>query len=59
MRWFRKFGEGLTTFVELLGVLRGQNRWWVIPLVVVLLAFGVLLILAQATPLGPLIYTLF
>jgi hypothetical protein len=34
-------------------------RWWLFPLVVFLLLFGILLLLATATPVGPFIYALF
>ena len=59
MRFLRYVGSGFTTFGELLLTLREQKRWWLIPLVVVLSFFGVLLLLGQATPLGPFIYSLF
>lgn len=36
-----------------------QKLWWLIPAVVVLLAFGLLLVFAQSTPLAPFVYTLF
>lgn len=38
--------------------LRTEKRWWLTPIVVVLLLFGVLLVLG-GTGLAPLIYTLF
>jgi len=44
---------------ELLGLFRQGRRWWLFPMVLVLILFGFLLILASATPLGPFIYTLF
>ena len=36
-----------------------QRLWWMIPMVAILLLFGVLLILAQHTVIAPFIYTLF
>jgi hypothetical protein len=36
-----------------------RKLWWMIPMVVVLLAFGLLLILAQSSAIAPFIYTLF
>ena len=37
-----------------------QNKlWWLIPMVLVLLMFGVLLVFASATGIGPFIYSLF
>lgn len=44
---------------ELLSFLWQQKMWWLIPMVVVLLAFGGLLVTAQSSALGPFIYTLF
>ncbi len=36
-----------------------NKMWWMIPLLVVLVAFGAIIVLGHATPLGPLIYTIF
>ena len=44
---------------ELLVFLWERKLWWMIPMVVVLLAFGLLLILAQSSAIAPFIYTLF
>ncbi|MFN8643948.1 MAG: DUF5989 family protein [Candidatus Binatia bacterium] len=44
---------------ELLSFLWQQKMWWLIPMVIVLLAFGGLLVTAQSSALGPFIYTLF
>ncbi len=44
---------------ELIGFLWERKLWWLIPMVVVLLAFGGLLITAHSSALGPFIYTLF
>jgi hypothetical protein len=44
---------------ELLAFLWGNKRWWMIPMVVVLLVFGVLMLLAQSSAIAPFIYTLF
>jgi len=44
---------------ELFGFLWKQKLWWLIPALIVLLAFGLLLIFAQSTPLAPFVYTLF
>lgn len=39
-------------------LLRTNKKWWMLPLIVVLLAFGALMILA-GTGAAPFIYTLF
>lgn len=44
---------------ELLGFLWKRKLWWLIPMVAVLLLFGLLLIFASASGVGPFIYTLF
>lgn len=43
---------------ELWGFLRDNKKWWLLPIVVMLLLFG-LLILLSGTGLAPFIYTLF
>lgn len=43
---------------ELWGFLRENKKWWLVPLLIVLLSFG-LLILLSGTGLAPFIYTLF
>jgi hypothetical protein len=44
---------------ELLAFLWKRKLWWLIPMVTVLLLFGLLLIFASASGVGPFIYTLF
>jgi hypothetical protein len=44
---------------ELLGFFWSQKRWWLVPMVAVLLVFGLLLLFAQTSALAPFIYTLF
>jgi hypothetical protein len=44
---------------QLMNFLWQRKLWWLIPMVVVLLVFGLLLIFASASGIGPFIYTLF
>jgi hypothetical protein len=44
---------------ELLIFLWQRKWWWLTPMVLVLLVFGLLLIFASASGVGPFIYTLF
>lgn len=57
------FSAGLRTRFgiagELLSFLWQRKLWWLIPMVLVLLAFGGLMVTAQSSALGPFIYTLF
>lgn len=45
-------------FGEYLYLLKNNRKWWMLPLILVLLAFGVLLVLSSS-PIAPFIYTLF
>ena len=44
---------------ELLSFLWERKLWWLIPMISVLLIFGLIMIFATTSGLGPLIYTLF
>jgi hypothetical protein len=44
---------------ELLSFMWQRKLWWLIPMITVLLVFGLLLIFASASGIGPFIYTLF
>jgi hypothetical protein len=56
---FRSLIEMFRTIGELFHLFSRGGRWWLLPMVVVLMLFGLLLLLASATPLGPFIYALF
>lgn len=47
------------TLGNLFGFLWRQKRWWLMPMVVLLLLLGVLIILGSAAGIGPFIYTFF
>jgi hypothetical protein len=44
---------------DLWGFLKNRKKFWLAPLVIVLLAFGLLIVLAGGTAIAPFIYTLF
>jgi hypothetical protein len=44
---------------ELWAFLRVRKKFWLLPLVAVLLLVGVLLVLSQGSALAPFIYTIF
>lgn len=44
---------------DLLGFLWQRKLWWLTPMLVVLLLFGMLLVFAQGSAVAPFIYTLF
>lgn len=44
---------------ELWMFMRARKKFWLVPIVVMMLMFGTLLILAQSTAVAPFIYTIF
>jgi hypothetical protein len=44
---------------ELWAYMRVRKRWWLAPILVVLLLLGALLVFAQGSALAPFIYTIF
>ncbi len=59
VRWGRDVGGRLGTAGELMAYMVHERQFLLLPLVVILLLFGGLLIVAQASVVGPFIYTLF
>ena len=44
---------------DLLGFLTSRKKYWLIPLIVILLGFGLLIVLTGGSAIAPFIYTLF
>ena len=44
---------------EFWGYIRSTRKFWLLPVMVLLLALGALLILAQSSAVAPFIYTIF
>ncbi|MGH6749132.1 MAG: DUF5989 family protein [Methyloceanibacter sp.] len=44
---------------ELFAYMGARKKWWLLPILVMLLVFGGLLILAQGSAVAPFIYTVF
>ena len=55
----RGMATNLGVVFEFLSFLKARRRWWLIPMVTMLLLFGLLLIFANASGVAPFIYTLF
>jgi Family of unknown function (DUF5989) len=49
----------LTTMTEFWQFMRIKKKFWLLPIVVVLVMVGALLVFAQTSALAPFIYTLF
>jgi hypothetical protein len=44
---------------EFFSFLRHEKKFWLAPIIVVLVLFGILLVFAQSSAVAPFIYTLF
>lgn len=44
---------------ELIQFLLQNKRWWLVPMMAVLLLFAVIMVIAQSSAIAPFIYTLF
>ena len=49
----------MSIVVELWDFLRERKKYWLLPIVLVLLVFGGLILLVQGSAVAPFIYTLF
>jgi len=44
---------------EIWQFMRSRKKYWLLPVIILMLLLGVLIVLAQGTAIAPLIYTLF
>ena len=49
----------MTLLKEFWMFLRVRKKWWLLPIVIVMVLFGTLLVFAQGSVLAPFIYTIF
>lgn len=59
MKTSKKVSSRMSVINELFSFLWQRKLWWLIPMVMVLVVFGMLLVFAQASGIAPFIYTLF
>jgi len=59
MGTIKKFISKLGIMRELLVFLWQRKLWWMIPMIIMLILFGLLLIFTQSSAVAPFIYTLF
>ena len=48
-----------TLLRELWAFMRVRKKWWLMPVIVLMLAVGLLIVFAQGSALAPFIYTIF
>lgn len=44
---------------DIFGLLRERKKWWLLPIIVALLAIGALIVFTSGSAVAPFIYTLF
>jgi hypothetical protein len=44
---------------DMWGFMRARNKFWLAPVIIVMLLLGVLIVLAEGSAVAPFIYTLF
>jgi len=44
---------------EFFAFLRQEKKFWMVPIVIIFIAFGLLMVFAQSSAVAPFIYTLF
>jgi hypothetical protein len=44
---------------ELWAFIRSRKKYWLLPIIIMMVALGALIVLAQGTAVAPFIYTLF
>ena len=49
----------LSMLSEIWALLRTRKKFWLLPIILVLMLFGALLVFAQSSALAPFIYTIF
>jgi len=59
VNFFNQFKSRFAIMNELVTFLWVRRMWWMIPMVVVLLGFGLLIIFTQSSALAPFLYPLF
>ena len=57
--WTRTNMRRLDTVKEFWSFLRARKKWWLTPIVMFLLVFGVILVFAKGSVIAPFIYSVF
>lgn len=59
MKLLRRIASRLSLLGEFWAFMRVRKKWWLAPIVALLLILGILIVLTQGSALAPFIYTLF
>jgi len=52
-------GSRLEIVREVILFLRERKKWWLAPIIIFLVLFGIILVISQSSAIAPFIYTLF
>lgn len=59
MKWTGRLRSRLGILSDFWIFMRVRKKWWLAPIVTLLLLLGILMVLTQGSALAPFIYTLF
>ena len=59
MKFFKNIRTRLSIFAELWAFMRVRKKWWLGPIIFVLILLGLVVVLTEGSALAPFIYTLF
>jgi len=59
LKILKRFKSVISLLREFWSFMRMQKKWWLAPLVVILILMGVLIILTEGSALAPFIYAIF
>ncbi|MBI3577930.1 MAG: hypothetical protein HY276_09590 [Ignavibacteriales bacterium] len=59
MKFFKNIKSKLGIFAEFWAYMRGRKKWWLGPILFVLVLLGLLIVLTEGSALAPFIYSLF
>jgi hypothetical protein len=57
--FYNKGGKKMDIFKDIWGFLKTRKKFWLLPIIIVLLLFGALIVLTSGTAIAPFIYTIF
>jgi hypothetical protein len=52
-------GNAMSTILELWDFMREQKKFWMLPVVILMVVFGGLIVVTKGSAVAPFIYTLF
>ncbi len=56
---FKKISDHMEFLKDMWGYLRVRKKYWLVPLILILLLFGFLIVFTSGSAVAPFIYTLF